>query len=420
MNKNLPNCLRDSLALLLLAFALTACNGDTPAAGGPAHGESAAAEDFERGPHNGRLLRDGDFALEITIFETGVPPEFRVYPFRNDAPVDPASVDLVVELGRLGPRVDRFEFRSQGDFLRGDGIVLEPHSFDVTVTAKSGGRDYRWRYESFEGRTQIEPAVAEAMGVVVDVAEPGIIRESIVVQGVLRPDPDKVSEVRGRFPGQVQSLTKHVGDPVRRGEILARVLSNESLQTYTVTAPTDGTVIERPANTGSTVADVPIYVVADTSSLVADFSVFSRDLDRVAAGQAVRVQDLDGNVSAETTVARLLPTIDPANHAVTARAAIDNTSGAWRPGQFVQGRITIETSDVPLAVRESGLQPFRDFTVVYAQVGDTYEVRMLDLGRSDGEFVEVLGGLEPGTVYVTENSYLIKADIEKSGASHDH
>jgi cobalt-zinc-cadmium efflux system membrane fusion protein len=32
----------------------------------------------------------------------------------------------------------------------------------------------------------------------------------------------------------------------------------------------------------------------------------------------------------------------------------------------------------------------------------------------------VLGGLEPGTEYVTENSYIIKADIEKSGASHDH
>ena len=33
---------------------------------------------------------------------------------------------------------------------------------------------------------------------------------------------------------------------------------------------------------------------------------------------------------------------------------------------------------------------------------------------------EVLGGLEPGTEYVTDGAYLIRADIEKSGASHDH
>ena len=45
---------------------------------------------------------------------------------------------------------------------------------------------------------------------------------------------------------------------------------------------------------------------------------------------------------------------------------------------------------------------------------------MLDLGRQDDEWVEVLGGLAPGTRYVTTNSYVLKADVEKSGASHDH
>ena len=40
--------------------------------------------------------------------------------------------------------------------------------------------------------------------------------------------------------------------------------------------------------------------------------------------------------------------------------------------------------------------------------------------RSDGNLTEVLGGLQAGDRYVVENSYLIKADIEKSGASHDH
>jgi cobalt-zinc-cadmium efflux system membrane fusion protein len=58
--------------------------------------------------------------------------------------------------------------------------------------------------------------------------------------------------------------------------------------------------------------------------------------------------------------------------------------------------------------------------VVFAKVGDTYEVRMLELGQRDGEWAEVLGGLKPGTTYVTEQSHLIRADIEKSGASHDH
>jgi cobalt-zinc-cadmium efflux system membrane fusion protein len=45
---------------------------------------------------------------------------------------------------------------------------------------------------------------------------------------------------------------------------------------------------------------------------------------------------------------------------------------------------------------------------------------MLDLGRQDEVWIEVLGGLDAGTTYVTTNSYVVKADVEKSGASHDH
>ncbi len=89
-------------------------------------------------------------------------------------------------------------------------------------------------------------------------------------------------------------------------------------------------------------------------------------------------------------------------------------------GSFVKARINVANIDVPLAVKKVGLQGFRDFTVVYAKVGEQYEVRMLELGREGGEWIEVLGGLEPGTEYVTENSFILKADIEKSGASHDH
>lgn len=415
---SIPNsrCLAGLLAVLLF---MAGCDTQESPHGDHDNAPSAK-EDYERGPHNGRMLRDGDFALEITIFEAGVPPEFRVYPYRDGMPVDPHGVDLTIDLGRLGGRVDRFEFEPQGDLLRGDGVVLEPHSFDVMVNASSGGRDYEWTYDSYEGRTRIDAQVADAMGIGVAVAGPASIRETITVQGTLNPDPDAVTEVRGRFSGLVQSLSKAVGDTVREGEQLARIQSNESLQSYTITAPVSGTVIERHASVGSMATDDPIYVIADTTRLVADLQVFSRDLGRVEVSQAVTVTNLDGNAETDTVVDRILPTVDPGSRAATVRTLVDNTDARWRPGQFVRGVITVAATDVRLAVRESGLQAFRDFTVVYARVGDTYEVRILDLGMRDADNVEVLGGLEPGTEYVTENSYLIKADIEKSGASHDH
>jgi cobalt-zinc-cadmium efflux system membrane fusion protein len=105
---------------------------------------------------------------------------------------------------------------------------------------------------------------------------------------------------------------------------------------------------------------------------------------------------------------------------VTARVVLDNSEGLWALGAYVAADVQVAENEVPLAVKRSALQSFRDFMVVYAQVGDEYEVRMLELGRQAGDWVEVLGGLKPGTRYVTENSYVLKADIEKSGASHDH
>ena len=115
-------------AMLCLALPLGACGQKTEA---PSEGEAAEAADYERGPHNGRMLRDGNFALEVTIFEDGVPPEYRIYAFRDDKPIPPAEVALTVTLKRLDGETNLFNFAAENDYLRGNGEVTEPHSFDV-------------------------------------------------------------------------------------------------------------------------------------------------------------------------------------------------------------------------------------------------------------------------------------------------
>ncbi len=129
---------------------------------------------------------------------------------------------------------------------------------------------------------------------------------------------------------------------------------------------------------------------------------------------------LEGDRSVTSRIANFLPGADQATGALLARAALPNRDGFWRPGMRVRGVVTIQSRQVPLAVRTEALQAFRDFTVVFAQVGNTYEVRMLELGTRGPEWTEVLGGIKPGQAYVTAGSYVIKADIEKAGASHDH
>ena len=99
---------------------------------------------------------------------------------------------------------------------------------------------------------------------------------------------------------------------------------------------------------------------------------------------------------------------------------VPNPDGRWRPGGFVKGAVKLASSRAPVTVKASAIQTLFSFTVVFSQHGDLYQARPLELGRRSGDRVEVLKGLAAGETYVSEGSFLIKADIGKSGASHDH
>jgi cobalt-zinc-cadmium efflux system membrane fusion protein len=348
-----------------------------------------------------------------------VPPEFHAWATSDGAPIEPRDVELTVELGRLGGEVDRIDFTPQDEYLRGNSVVREPHSFDVTVVARHLGSEHRFEYEAYEGRTTIAADVARDAGIVTATAGPGTIGDELLLYGAIAPDATRVRAVHARFPGVIRGVSRNVGDSVRSGDPLATIESDESLRTYTVTAPIGGIVTARHAAAGEQTDADPLFEIADFTSVWAELDVFSRDRARLATGLPVLVT-ADTGAEATGSIVYLAPVGNRASQSVTARVVLDNADGRWTPGQFVEGRVTIGTTPVELAVPLSALQRFREFDVVFAQVGDTYEVRMLELGRRDTRFVEVLEGLAPGTVYVTDNSYLIKADIEKAGASHDH
>ncbi len=377
------------------------------------------AEEAPRGPHGGKLLDDGPISLEMTIFETGVPPQYRIYPYRDGKPVDPSTVDLVVRLHRLGGVIDTFAFTPPQDYLMGDGVVAEPHSFEVEVEAAIDGKTHTWRYESFEGRTAINDAVAAEAGVKVAAAGPRSILETLSLSGLVNLAPSATSDVRAIYPGPVRAVKVDVGDAVQRDQVLARVESSSSLQEYSVIAPRSGTILERHTNVGDVAGSGALFVIADLNLLEAHLHVFPRDISRVERGQRIRMGAAGAEMTVETTLWRFLPLTGSNSQTRVAVAKIPPGS-QLQPGMRLLAEVIIDEAEVPLAVRLTGLQSFRDFTVVYAKVGETYEVRMLDLGRRDGEYVEVLGGLHPGEIYVTDNSFLIKADIDKSAASHDH
>lgn len=407
-------------AAAVLAVALT--QGQSLAGGG--HGHGAHDDDHHeppKGPHGGRLLsHDDGFSLEVTIYEPGIPPQSRVYAFKDDKPIDPSAVKLTMELHRFD-RVDTLSYSKRGDFLYGDQIVAEPHSFAAVVHATYEGKDYHWKYESHEGRVEISADSAELSGIQLATAEPRQLRERIPVLGQVGFNQDTVKHVGARYRGVVQSLRKSIGHYVRKGETLAVVLGTDSFAEYSVQSPGSGYVVEKHVTVGEVVgAGDVMFVVADLSTVWVDFTVYRRDATRVAAKQPVVIMPGDDMEALPGKLAYLAPVGDSPSQSVTARAFVRNPNGNLRPGLFVKGQIEVATVDAPVVVRREAIQTFRDWQVVFRNRGTLYEIAIVELGLVDGEFVQVLSGLKAGDSYVAKNSFIVKADIGKAGASHDH
>jgi membrane fusion protein, heavy metal efflux system len=271
-----------------------------------------------------------------------------------------------------------------------------------------------------EAHSSIARATADAMGVAVETAGPQRLRELLDLSGTVQADPARISRVRARYAGVIRDVAVEPGQTVTRGQLLAQVQSNESLQNYAVTAPIAGILVEHRAQTGEATGEEPLFAIIDVSKVWVELDVFQRELERIAVGQTVALLDLDRKPVATGRIARIAPLAMHGSQSVRARVAIDSASATLRPGQFVSARVTAAEREVPLAVRRDAVQRLDDAEVVFERVGETYEARALGLGQADDHFVEVLAGLTAGAEYVTKNSYLIKADIEKSGASHDH
>lgn len=414
-----------SALALSLSLWLTACGGASEgnsheAEGG--HGEHAEAEEVKKGEHGGRLLEKNGLTVELGIAEDGTPPKFQAWLYRDGKPLPPSAGSVEVRLKRLGNVAENHTLKPQADgSLMASTIVGEPHSFDVEVIARINGAALRWAYPSYEGRTQIAAKVAQDAGIRVAPAAPGVIADEHEVQGLLTPVEGRIAKVATRFPGPVRRLNANVGDTVRVGQTLATIESNLSLTTYTVTAPITGVVLARNAAVGSVATEgAPLFEVADLSLLWVDLHIFGADAQHIRPGVPVTVTRMSDGATAQTTLERVLPGTATASQSTVARATIANTDGLWRPGSAVKARITVDQQPAKLVVPLAALQTFRDWDVVFVRVGDTYEVRPVELGKRDAQRVEVLSGLKAGDQVVVEQSYLVKADIEKSGASHDH
>ncbi len=479
------------IALLVMLCALawykTGNKSQTSSAHGEAIEEKAAVAGDEKGPHGGRLYRDGDFSAEVKIFEEGVEPHLRVYGYYKDQPLKPSEINANIFIKRLDAE-QTIRFKPESDYLIGDEIVYEPHSFLMVINVDYQGKKHSWKWDTKESRVTMLDSSIKSSGLELLKVEPMTFENALELKGELKFPDNFESFITPKASGTLIKTYRTIGDKVSQGDLLATVQSQDLIRlnaersialdnlqfsrkkmeqeralfqkrvspeidyinakreyddaqtranelnslissyggsgngTIEVRAAMSGTVLQVLAAVGSNVTPAsPLFKIANTSQLLAVVNVPADKLNAINPNAKVTVkpQVQESTEEALGKIKYISDVIDPKTRTAQVFIEIANQF-KWRSGQLVTAQIFENQSTKAMVVREDALQNFRDWDVVFIRVGNDFEARPLELGDKYNGFVEVKSGLKAGQVYAAGNSYLLKAELGKSGATHDH
>lgn len=479
------------IALLVMLCALawykTGNKSQTSSAHGEAVEEKAAVAGDEKGPHGGRLYRDGDFSAEVKIFEEGVEPHLRVYGYYKDQPLKPSEINANIFIKRLDAE-QTIRFKPESDYLIGDEIVYEPHSFLMVINVDYQGKKHSWKWDTKEGRVTMLDSSIKSSGLELLKVEPMTFENALELKGELKFPDNFESFITPKASGTLIKTYRTIGDKVSQGDLLATVQSQDLIRlnaersialdnlqfsrkkmeqeralfqkrvspeidyinakrefddaqtranelnslirayggsgngTIEVRSAMSGTILQVLAAVGSNVTPAsPLFKIANTSQLLAVVNVPADKLNAINPNAKVTVkpQVQESTEEALGKIKYISDVIDPKTRTAQVFIEIPNQF-RWRSGQLITAQIFENQSMKPMVVREDALQNFRDWDVVFIRVGNDFEARPLELGDKFNGFVEVKSGLKAGQIYAAGNSYLLKAELGKSGATHDH
>lgn len=185
--------------------------------------------------------------------------------------------------------------------------------------------------------------------------------------------------------------------------------SQDDLRIYALTAPYDGTIIEKHLVKGEVVSDQEsVYLLADLTTVWLDLNAYQKDAPALREGQHVAITG-DGLVPAEATVAYVAPVVREDLRTLLVRAVLANPDNRYRPGLFVNGQVTVDGRDAEIMVPAEAVLNVDGKDSVFVLNNGGFAPAPVEVGRSTGRSVEIVAGLKPGQRYVTQGGFALKA-----------
>lgn len=272
-----------------------------------------------------------------------------------------------------------------------------------------------------EPHIELKDELLERFALRIEKAKPAAIVQGVRASGRLVPVDSRIAHVSPRFSGVVKQVLADVGDRVEPGRPLAILQNNQNLQPFPLTPAISGMVIRRHAVIGEVASEADVlFIVADLSELWAELSVYKSDAGMVAVGQTARVWlDAPGKYE-DGEVIFLSPITDERTQSRVVRVRLRNPPLDFSPGAFVSAVVGRAEGQVPVAVENSAIQQISGKTTIFIRIDDRLEPRQVVTGKADEQMIEVLTGLKPGEHYAAGDTFILKAELGKGAAEHEH
>ena len=195
------------------------------------------------------------------------------------------------------------------------------------------------------------------------------------------------------------------------------------LTLYEIRSPSDGVITDKHVVQGELMSEQSRpFVISNLDRIWVNLTVYQKDLEKIKTGQHVRVISGYGVPDVESVIDYISPKVSEETRSATARVVIDNQDQKWRPGLFVSVQVTLSNFTGDIVIPKTAIESIDNKSVVFIKTEEGFEPHPVELGRSDDTHVEVLDGLESGEQYVTQNAFVLKAQMQKSsfGDGHGH
>ncbi|SFS48631.1 efflux RND transporter periplasmic adaptor subunit [Lutibacter maritimus] len=202
------------------------------------------------------------------------------------------------------------------------------------------------------------------------------------------------------------------------------ISTSKTIQQFPITADVSGIITAKKVELGDYVnRGMPIYEIADLSSLWVLFDVYESDMAWVKVGDKVSytVQSIPGKTF-EGTISFIDPIINAQTRVATARVEVKNDKNNLKPEMFVTGILKNNLStnnSKELIIPKSAILWTGERSVIYVknktENAINFTLREVTLGASLGNAYIIKSGLETGEEIVVNGTFTVDAASQLAG-----